>query len=359
MSRLGLHMIVKDEAPVIERCLRSVAPLLDWWVVCDTGSSDGTQDLVRRTLDDVPGLLLEQPWVSFGHNRQLALEAARGLAQAQDDDYVLWIDADEQLVDLPARLPELTADGYQLEVEYGSTRYRRLAVTRLHRPWRWTGAIHEYLDLPHATVADLGAPRVLVRREGARSRDPEVYRKDAALIEDELRRDPGNPRLQFYLGQSWRDAGEHERALEAYRVRAANDQGWLQERWYAVMEVGRCLEVLGQGPDEVGATYLNAYAMLPSRAEALVALARVERERQRFEVSLLYSRPATMLPMPGSEALFVDVDTYTWRAWDELSVSCYWTGRYAEGAEAAERALAARPHDARLQANLAWCRDRL
>jgi tetratricopeptide (TPR) repeat protein len=356
MPRLGLHMIVKDEAPVVERCLRSVLPLVDWWVVSDTGSTDGTQDIVRRTAAGTPGVLLERPWVSFGHNRQEALDAARALEHARPDDYVLWIDADEQLVDVPATLPALGADGYYLEVEFGATRYARLAVVRLDRPWRWTGAIHEHLELPGATLGTLTEPRVLVRSEGARSRDPDTYRKDAAVIEAELRRDPGDARLQFYLGQSWRDAGESERALAAYRVRAANTHGWEQERWYALLQIGACLERLGRRPAEICAAYLDAYAAGPTRAEPLVALSRIEREHDRFEVALLYARAALAIPEPGPDALFVDRDTYTWRAWDELAVSCYWTGRFEEGVRAAERALAVRPDDERLRANLAWCR---
>jgi tetratricopeptide (TPR) repeat protein len=361
MARLGLHMIVKDEAPVIERCLRSVLPLVDWWVISDTGSTDGTQDIVRRTAADTPGVLLERPWVSFGHNRQEALDAARAFEHATPDDYVLWIDADEQLVDVPpagVERRDLTADGYYLEVEFGTTRYARLAVVRLDRPWRWTGAIHEYLDLPGATLETLTKPRVLVRNEGARSRDPETYRKDAAVIEAELRRDPDDPRLQFYLGQSWRDAGEPERALTAYRTRAANPRGWDQERWYALFQIGVCLARLNSPLAEVCAAYLDAYAAGPMRAEPLVALARVEREHDRFEVALLYARAALAIPEPGPDALFVDRDTYTWRAYDELAVSCYWTGRYEEGIQAAERALAVRPADQRLRANLDWCREK-
>ncbi len=359
MPRLGLHMIVKDESPVIERCLRSVLPLVDWWVVSDTGSSDGTQDLVRRTMSGVPGTLIERPWVSFGHNRQEALDAARALEHAAADDYVLWIDADEQLVDLPESLPTLTQDGYHLEVEYAGTRYQRLAVVRLGRPWTWRGAIHEYLDLPDATLGHLPAPRVLVRREGARSRDPETYRKDAEVIEDELRRDPDDPRMQFYLGQSWRDAGEPDRALAAYRRRAENPAGWAQERWYALFQIAVLSERLGAPAAEVCEAYLSAYQLCPWRAEPLVELARHERARERYEVALLYAHRATRIPLPGADGLFVDHDTYTWRAWDEVAISSYWVGRYADGAVAAAKALAVRPDDQRLRANLAWCQDKL
>ena len=43
MSTICLNMIVKNEAPVIGRCLASVLPFVDRWVIVDTGSTDGTQ----------------------------------------------------------------------------------------------------------------------------------------------------------------------------------------------------------------------------------------------------------------------------------------------------------------------------
>ena len=45
-----LNMIVKNEAPVIRRCLDSVRSLIDTWVIVDTGSSDGTQQIIRELL---------------------------------------------------------------------------------------------------------------------------------------------------------------------------------------------------------------------------------------------------------------------------------------------------------------------
>ena len=60
MPRVCLNMIVKNEAPVIDRCLASVKLLVDSWVIVDTGSSDGTQDRVRSLKAGVPGELHER-----------------------------------------------------------------------------------------------------------------------------------------------------------------------------------------------------------------------------------------------------------------------------------------------------------
>ena len=99
-------MIVRNEAKIIRRCLDSVRPLLSHWCICDTGSTDDTEEILRQELFTLPGRLYNDPWVNFGHNRSLSMERARGTA-----DYHLLLDAD--MVLHPHReLPDLTADQY-------------------------------------------------------------------------------------------------------------------------------------------------------------------------------------------------------------------------------------------------------
>jgi glycosyltransferase involved in cell wall biosynthesis len=43
-------MIVKNEAKAIRRCLDSVLPHIHSWVIMDTGSTDGTQNIIREHL---------------------------------------------------------------------------------------------------------------------------------------------------------------------------------------------------------------------------------------------------------------------------------------------------------------------
>ena len=53
MISISLCMIVKDEEPVIARCLDSVRDLVDEIIVVDTGSSDGTKEIVSGYTDKI------------------------------------------------------------------------------------------------------------------------------------------------------------------------------------------------------------------------------------------------------------------------------------------------------------------
>jgi hypothetical protein len=64
-QRICLSMIVKNEARVIRRCLDSVMPLIDCWSIVDTGSTDGTQAIIREHMRFLPGSLHERPWKDF------------------------------------------------------------------------------------------------------------------------------------------------------------------------------------------------------------------------------------------------------------------------------------------------------
>src|SRR6516164_2589396 len=96
MKTIGLSMIVKDEAHVILKCLESVRPLVDYVLVVDTGSTDGTQQIVRDYLshEKLAGIVVEEPWQNFAYNRTFALQALRKTPKV---DYVRIIDADDQL----------------------------------------------------------------------------------------------------------------------------------------------------------------------------------------------------------------------------------------------------------------------
>jgi glycosyltransferase involved in cell wall biosynthesis len=323
-----LNMIVKDEAGVIRRCLESVKPFVDYWVIVDTGSGDGTQDLIRAIMADVPGELHERPWKNFGHNRTEALALARKKA-----DYTFVVDADEVLLTPSGfRWPDLAADGYRLQLRLGTTTYWRTLLVSNRLPWRYEGVLHEYLtcDTRQPRQENLAGPTILSLSDGRRNQtDPtEKYAKDAHLLEQALKEEPNNARYVFYLAQSYRDSGQREKSLEAYR-RRVDMGGWVEEVWYSLYEIARLSEHLQREPGCVMERYLEAYQYRPQRAESLCQLARYCRLRGKYAVARLFAKQAVGIPKPA-DILFIDEACYDWLCLDEYAVASYWTGDYRE-----------------------------
>ena len=355
-KRVCLNMIVKDEAHVIARCLASVRPLIDSWLIVDTGSSDGTQEVVREALRDLPGQLVERPWRDFGHNRSEALELARGMA-----DYLFFIDADDVLEFAPGFVrPALAADAYEIEIVYGELIYRRVAMVSTALPWRWEGVLHEYLEagrpisrapLPGVTMRILGG--------GGRSQieEREKFERDARVLEAALQREPANARYAFYLAQSWRDAGHAERALAAYEHRATMG-GFEEEVFYSLLQAARLARRLQRPPAEVIERYLRAHDARPRRAEALGDLAMYLRELGgRWGTAYLVAKRALEIPQPD-DVLFVEPEWYRWRCLDEFAIAAYWFGHHEESRVACEQllqeGLLPQTHRDRVEANLGF-----
>ena len=45
-KKICLTMIVKDESHIITSTLENMSKYISDWIICDTGSTDGTQELI-------------------------------------------------------------------------------------------------------------------------------------------------------------------------------------------------------------------------------------------------------------------------------------------------------------------------
>jgi hypothetical protein len=325
---IGLCMIVRDEARVVERCLASVRRLVDVWTVVDTGSRDDTPARVRDALAGLPGRLHHRPWRDFGHNRSELLALARGTA-----DYLLLLDADMTLR-REGPLPPLEADAYLLRTA-GALDYAVPRLVRGDRRWWFEGVTHEHLATEGPFRQDLLDALVVEHHADGGARAGKLER-DRALLEARLQEEPGDLRALFYLAQTRRDAGD-DREAEALYLRRAAAGGWEEERFYAAWQAG----VLRARRDPVGSARLlgEAAALRPSRAaEPLCDLARLCREQGWHAAAYAAARRAAAVPYPA-DVLFVHRDVYRWAATLELAVAAHWTGHPREALRLADRLL--------------------
>ncbi len=304
--RLVLNMIVKDEALIIRRCIESCKPLISSWCIVDTGSTDGTQQIIREALWDVPGELHERPWVDFGTNRTEAYELARPLG-----DYVLWMDADHEVVGvLSTDIAAEELDAYYADIHMGSSVYRIVRVASTKRAWKFVGPTHEWLECDGPFVSgDLSGVVIHEYPDSARRKSGNKTLEDIAWLERELDRNPQDTRTVFYLAQSYYDADEWQKAFENYakRVQMA---GPAEEVFWSLMRMGEIQQDQGGDWAKAQELYLSAYQVRPSRAEPLCILANWYNEHKMGAVARLYAeRAMAMVPSPD-DILFIQPGCY-------------------------------------------------
>lgn len=367
---IGLCMIVKNEAAVIVRCLDSVRPMIDYVLIEDTGSTDGTQDIIRQWLDSngLTGEVIDEPWRDFAYNRSHALACLR---RNPDVDYALIIDADDALTiepgfDVAAFKSGMTADLYDVAINHNGIRHHRPQLCSNKKEFYFRGVLHEFVEAPADARGRETASgfAIQIGGGGARSQDPEKYRKDAALLEGALQNETDaflRSRYTFYLAQSYRDCNEPEKALPHYLARA--EMGfWQEEVFISLYSAARLKEALDHPEHEVIAAYQRAADSQLARAEALHGASRYCRSKGRNKEGADIARRGIDLPMPVG-ALFAEEWIYEFGLLDEFAVNAFWAGDYQGCMDACLRILQNPSIDeglrSRVEDNLRFAKDRI
>ena len=223
---LAVAMIVRDEQDVLADSLQSVRRLADEIVVLDTGSSDRTVQLAA----ELGAAVYRKPWHDdFAAARNQCLSHVSA-------DWVLWLDAGEQIAPEPAdRLREFL-DGeaeksaaYSILVEVpprdagaSAEQVAQLRLLPARAGLRFAGRVRETVEesLAAAGLRRAEAPGRIVRHP--RQHDPERFltkaRRDLTLATAEAEAN-GNwpPRLLLAAGQAHSALGQQDQARQLLR----------------------------------------------------------------------------------------------------------------------------------------------
>ena len=333
----------KNEEHCIQNTLESVYKHIDYWVVCDTGSTDRTCEIVKNFFEEkgIPGELHVDEWVNFDHNKTLMMKRAKDKA-----DYVLHLDADDLLINnLDFTKDDVGHDAYYMNVTRGDMKWKALIIFNNRLTWRFCGVAHTTIKCEEKgifTTKDITNRNHYVSGEGIGSRafDPNKFLYDAEKLKkqffDTLLSDPDNlnNRSVFYTAQSYQDSGMYDEAIKWYRLYTKLNDGWIEEIFESHMRIALCMMKLNYDLIDIETEMTNAIKLEGDRAEPHFHIGKYCNQIGEFEKGYSYLKTAKSKNINNVKEkyiLFIQENMYGDYNNDELSVSCFWTKRFEEG----------------------------
>jgi glycosyltransferase involved in cell wall biosynthesis len=261
-GRVSLCMIVRDEEEMLEACLESCREAVSEMIVVDTGSSDRTVEIA----ESFGARVLHFSWTgSFAEARNVGLEAATG-------NWVLWLDADEQLEPGDAdRLAELTRQPWReahwlVETNYTgqqeagtASQHLALRLWRNRPAYRFSGAIHEQIrnSMAYDLSERFGPPTLRIRHYGylkARIDERDKHQRNLELLQGELEANPRAPFTHFNIGTEYVGMDDMQSARRHYEqgLTLLRDEHAWWELGYAPILVSRLCGVRRMTGDLAG-----------------------------------------------------------------------------------------------------------
>jgi glycosyltransferase involved in cell wall biosynthesis len=315
--------------------------------VADTGSTDGTPELMRQLGVQVTDVRI-MPW-----RFDLAFNVAMSLLP-DNIDICIRLDTDERLVEgwrdalETAWKPETTRLRYPYVWNWNAngTPSRSWYGDRIHNRvgYYWMGHTHEGLTsrLPevHTFTDDLQIHHFP---------DPKSKSGDLSLLEESVREWPHDARIKAYLGREYAYQKIWDKCAATYKEFLGMS--------YDTVERCQALTTLAQAEPENKLFWLKQAAYeVPTHREPLVALAQHYYEAADWKNCYDYAHRAlnvTKHPMDYT----CTPESWGWQPHDLLSIAAWNLKLYDESLEQAKLALDKLPNDKRLQDNMKLIED--
>lgn len=361
-ARMGykvcVYAICKNEAKFAARWMESMREA-DWVVALDTGSQDGTMELLRDE-----GAIVERKIVSpwrFDAARNLSLELI-----PDEADICVCTDLDEVFV--PGWREALercwTDDATQARYRYtwnfqaDGSEGVVFWPEKIHKNklFRWVGPVHEVLSYLGEGPQKMVTCRDVQLNHHA---DPAKPRSQyLPLLELAVSEDPENDRNMHYLGREYMYYGQWAKCIETLRRHLRlKSATWADERCASMRYIARAYQALGDAAEAQRWLY-RAIGEAPHLREPYVEMAKTMYEAADWAgAAFMMQRALNIEKRPDS--YICEAEAWGPLPLDLSAVALYRLGLYAQSTEMARRALALAPQDERLRENLRLCEEAL
>ncbi|MER2121316.1 MAG: glycosyltransferase family 2 protein [Solibacillus sp.] len=294
MISISLCMIVKNEEPVIARCLDSIKDLVDEINIVDTGSTDNTKKIVEQYTNRI----FDFKWIDdFAAARNFSFQQAT-------KDYILWLDADDLLTveehenfkslknTLPSEIDVVSMNYYLSFDDEGNiaSLIRRNRLIKRKKGFQWIGAVHEYLEV-YGTIfeSDIGLSHLPLSHD--KHRNIEIYKK---LIHDgkEL-----SPRDTYYYANELKDHELYEEAIYHYEHFLTANLGWVEDCIQACYKLSDCYAAIKDDGNKI-ASVLRSFEYDIPRPEACCRLGFFFMQQSNDKAAIYWYEQALTVKIP-------------------------------------------------------------
>lgn len=336
--KICLNMIVKNESKIITRLLDSVLPIIDYYCICDTGSTDDTIDIIKRYMKEknIKGTVIECAFKNFEYNRTHAIKAACNM---KDVDYILLLDADMVLnlkKDGDGKYKfdkKILWDYDAISILQGDSdfHYSNIRLVKKHENLCYAGVTHEHIVVPNEfnRKKQIDIEIMFIEDIGDGGCKDDKYSRDIKLLTDGLEKEPNNSRYAFYLANSYYCTQDYKMAIKYYK-KTIELNPWIQEMWYSYYRIGLCYENLNQMSDAVY-SWLKAFDVYQGRIENLHKLLTYYISiGNNNTANIFYSQAEKILETyPNkkhvpTEDLFVEANIYKWEIYYNYIIMIYY-----------------------------------
>lgn len=347
--KIIIYAIAKNEAKFAERFMSSCAGA-DGVYVLDTGSTDGTPELLRELGAHVETAIID-PW-RFDTARNVSL----GMLP-EDVDVCICLDLDEVL-----------CPGWREALEAawptGVTRARYTYVwshqpdggdgvvffaDKIHarRGYRWLHPVHEVLaaDAPENSVT-IPALRIDHWPDDSKSRGQYL-----PLLELSVQENPDDDRNMHYLGREYMFHGRWGDAIATLmRHLAMPSATWKAERAASMRYIARCCDALGDWRSAVH-WLERAAEEAPTQREAPYALAMLYYRREDWPLCRYWAMRTLSIAVRDNNYI-TEPEAWGAEPYDIMAIASWQLGHYQDAVTAAEKAVELEPGNERLRKNL-------
>jgi hypothetical protein len=237
-------MIVKNAGSMLEQVLIDNLPIIDRWCILDTGSTDGTQELIKRVLANKKGTLYEEPFVDFKVSRNRCLELAGKTCKfivMLDDTYSIRGDLRGFLTTVRG---DQFSDTFSLLIQSDDSEYYSNRIIKSQTGLRYIHRIHEVINNENNVNVTIPSNRSVIfdnRAEYMEKRTMDRKQFDLELLFKELEEFPDDPRSLYYIAQTYGCIGDEANKAKYLDLRINHPvEGYVQEKIDSYFELARC-----------------------------------------------------------------------------------------------------------------------